>query len=80
MGKKTRVLSQNKYFEDLKEGLSAAIKYETGEFDLKTIPIREQWLFKNEKALNSVLLGLRQAREGKFVEKPSYRKKKVRKK
>lgn len=29
-------MSQNKYFEDLKEGLTAAIDYERGKFDLRS--------------------------------------------
>ncbi len=40
------------------------------------IPANEKWLFENEDALNSVMLGLRQAREGKVVKRPAYSKKK----
>lgn len=40
------------------------------------IPTREKWLFENEEALGSVLLGLKQAREGKAVKKPAFAKKK----
>ena len=54
-------------------------KLETGEYVIKpaiTIPTSEQWLFENEEALNSVMLGLRQAREKQFVETPAFSKKK----
>ena len=36
----------------------------------KAIPKREAWLYKNPKALASVLRGLEQARKGEFVEPP----------
>ena len=34
------------------------------------IPEREAWLYKNEQALNSVRIGLEQARNGKFCANP----------
>jgi hypothetical protein len=54
-------------------------KLESGEYVVRpavVIPAREKWLFENEEALNSVLLGLKQAREGKIVKKPAFAKKK----
>ena len=54
-------------------------KRNNGEYVIKpavVIPANEKWLFQNEKALGSVMLGLKQAREGKFVENPSFSKKK----
>jgi len=52
---------------------------ENGELVIKpaiVIPAHEKWLFDNPAALNSVLVGLKQAREGKFVTSPSFNKKK----
>jgi hypothetical protein len=37
-----------------------------------TIPLHEAWLFKNPKALESVLQGMAQAREGKLHERESF--------
>ncbi len=54
-------------------------KRSNGEYVIKPaviIPANEKWLFRNEEALGSVMLGLKQAREGRFVEKPSFSKKK----
>lgn len=54
-------------------------KRKNGEYVIKpavVIPANELWLFQNEEALGSVMLGLKQAREGKFVKKPSFSKKK----
>jgi len=34
------------------------------------VPSHEAWLYKNEAALKSVLLGLRQARSGEFASSP----------
>ncbi len=36
----------------------------------KAIPEREQWLYKNPKALKALLDGLEDARNGRFVEGP----------
>ncbi len=134
--------SKNKYFEDLKDGLTTAIDYERGKINLRNtehvqskmkkkrknaprrekikklvadfytnkqikdwvaadgyksneerkeihaklkklasnIPAREKWLFKNPEALKSVLRGIEQARQGKVVSRPSFNKKKQRKK
>ena len=36
----------------------------------KVVPEREAWLYKNPKAMKSVLQGLSQAREGKFAINP----------
>ena len=36
----------------------------------KVVPEREAWLYNNPEALNSVLQGLSQAREGKFATDP----------
>ena len=36
----------------------------------KAIPVREAWLYQNEKALASVRRGLAQAEAGGFVEPP----------
>jgi hypothetical protein len=35
-----------------------------------TVPINEEWLWKNKKALASVMNGLEQARDGKLVKGP----------
>lgn len=54
-------------------------KLASGEFLIKPaviIPAREKWLFENDEALDSVLLGLKQARAGEFVKKPAFNKKK----
>ena len=54
-------------------------KLQNGEYIIRPaviIPAREKWLFDNKEALNSVMLGLKQAREGKVVKKPSFAKKK----
>lgn len=54
-------------------------KLDGGEYIIKPaviIPAREKWLFENKEALSSVMLGLKQAREGKFVKKASFTKKK----
>lgn len=50
-----------------------------GEYVVKPaviIPADEKWLFDNKAALNSVALGLKQAREGKLVKSPSFARKK----
>ena len=50
-----------------------------GEYIVKpavVIPANEKWLFENEEALNSVMLGLKQAREGQVVKNPAFSKKK----
>jgi hypothetical protein len=36
----------------------------------KVVPEREAWLYNNPEALQSVLLGLSQARDGKFSDNP----------
>jgi hypothetical protein len=36
----------------------------------EAVPAREAWLFKNRKALASVLTGLEQARKGEFAAPP----------
>lgn len=41
---------------------------------LKQIPKSEQWLFKNKKALRSVLRGIRQAKKGKIKSLGSFAK------
>jgi len=44
-----------------------------GEFIVRpavTVPVREAWLFQNEKALESVKRGLEDARAGRFVADP----------
>ena len=54
-------------------------KRANGEYLVKPamiIPSNEKWLFENKEALNSVMLGLKQSREGKVVKKPSFAKKK----
>lgn len=54
-------------------------KLENGEYIVKPaviIPANEKWLFENEEALNAVMLGLKQARERKFVKKPAFDEKK----
>ena len=54
-------------------------KLSSGEYIIRpavVIPVNEKWLFQNEEALSSVMLGLKQARDGQFVEKPSFPKKK----
>lgn len=54
-------------------------KRANGEYIIKpavVIPASEKWLFDNEEAMSSVMLGLKQAREGKFVKNPSFSKKK----
>jgi hypothetical protein len=54
-------------------------KLENGEYIVKpavVIPTNEKWLFENEEALNSVMLGLKQARTRKFVKKPTFDEKK----
>ncbi len=54
-------------------------KLSNGEYIIKPaviIPASEKWLFENKEALGSVMLGLKQAREGKFIKKPSFSKKK----
>lgn len=46
---------------------------EDGTITLKralTIPVDEVWLFENQAALNSVLTGIHEAREGKFSQSP----------
>jgi len=35
---------------------------------MSTIPSREMWLFKNKKALESVLVGIKDAQEGRIAE------------
>jgi hypothetical protein len=54
-------------------------KLESGEYIVKpaiVIPAREKWLFENEEALNAVMLGIRQARDGKVAKTPAFSKKK----
>lgn len=54
-------------------------KRSNGEYVIKpavVIPANEQWLFQNEEALGSVMLGLKQTREGKLLENPAFSKKK----
>ncbi len=66
--------------EDLAGSTVLVEKLASGEYLVKPaviIPAREKWLFDNEGALNSVLLGLKQAREQKFVKKPAFDKKKA---
>lgn len=58
-------MSQNKYFEDLKEGLTAAVAYERGKIDLRTahfqIPNPPPDLSKKKiKSLRENILGLSQ--------------------
>ena len=58
-------MSQNKYFEDLKEGLTAAIDYERGKIDLRStkfeIPLPPPDLSKKKiKSLRENILGLSQ--------------------
>jgi hypothetical protein len=51
---------------------------ESGEILIRpavVIPASEQWLFKNNEALNSVLRGLKQAEEGKVAKEPSFENK-----
>jgi hypothetical protein len=38
-----------------------------------TVPVRELWLQRNQKAMQAVQAGLAQARAGKFSKKPSKR-------
>ncbi len=55
-------------------------KRANGEYVIKpavVIPASEKWLFENEGALNSVMLGLKQARKGQFVKSPAFAKKKA---
>lgn len=65
--------------EDLAGTTVIVEKRSNGEYVIKpavVIPANEKWLFDNEEALASVMLGLKQARDGQFVEKPSFSKKK----
>lgn len=65
--------------EDLAGSTVLVEKRENGEYLVKpavVIPTRERWLFENEEALSSVLLGLKQARARKAVKKPAFAKKK----
>jgi hypothetical protein len=53
-------------------------KLKNGQYVVKpavVIPASEKWLFENEEALNSVMLGLKQSREGKTAENPAFAKK-----
>ncbi len=48
-------------------------KMPTGEFIVRpavTVPAEEAWLFQNKEALESVRLGLEDARSGRFVKDP----------
>lgn len=52
---------------------------DNGEYVVKpavVIPAEEKWLFENKEALNSVMLGLKQARAGQVVKRPAFAKKK----
>lgn len=54
-------------------------KRPNGEYIIKPaviIPAAEKWLFDNKEAMNSVQLGLKQARDGKFVKNPAFSNKK----
>ena len=65
--------------EELSGSTVLVEKLASGEYMVKlavVMPAREKWLFENDEALNSVLLGLKQAREGKFVKSPAFNKKK----
>lgn len=58
-------------------------KRENGEYVVRpavVIPVRERWLFENNDAMNSVLTGLKEAREQKVVKSPAFAKKKTWKK
>lgn len=51
---------------------------DNGEYVVKpavVIPAEEKWLFENKEALNSVMLGLKQARSGEVVKRPAFAKK-----
>ena len=39
-----------------------------------SVPLHELWLYKNPKALRSVVKGLEEAREGKFIDLGSFEK------
>lgn len=36
------------------------------------IPVNESWLYENPKALKAVQKGIKEAKEGKFKDRPSY--------
>ena len=68
----------------LGEGLAGTMvlveKRENGEFIIRpaiVVPAQEKWLFENQEALNAVFVGLKEAREGEIVEKPSFARKKA---
>jgi len=89
--RKKKSTRKNKYFEDLKEGLTEAIAHErlgktrahTADNKIervreksKKIPKREQWLFDNPEALASVRRGIADAKAGRIVKGPAYAKRK----
>jgi hypothetical protein len=39
---------------------------------LAEIPARESWLYENPKALKLIQKGIKEAKEGKLVDRPSY--------
>lgn len=60
------VLKARLFLSEANQGAPSLVEITT-----TLIPSEERWLYENPKALASVMLGIQQAREGKFVDGPS---------